>query len=316
MDRRSEQSTLEQSSVVGPPERAKAKALPGKPVVKDLSQKLSDRGKWLSLILLQLSVVFVFGVPFLWLFLGGLRPESDLLGNVYPFRWNTVIPSVWTIDNVLSILRMGFGRHMFNSFLVASLTVPFALLFDSMAAFSLAWLRVPGRKLLLGLLLLIMIVPQQSTIIPLYLVVSQLGLVDSYAALILPFLARPIGIFVLYQFLRDIPRELADAAIIDGATPFQIYSKVMLPNIVPALITIGLVDFLFAWNQFFWPLIAIQSRSKQMAQVAIGTFLTPDQTFWSELFAASALASLPVIILFLLLQRYYIRGVARTGLHG
>ena len=281
-----------------------------------LLNRLTNSGKWLSLILLQIVVILVFGIPFLWLLLGGLRPESDLLGNLYPFRWNTIIPTVWTLDNVRYVMGLGFGRNLLNSFLVAAVTVPIALLFDSMAAFALAWLRVPAKRILVGILLLIMIIPQQSTIIPLYLVVTQLGLVNSYAALILPYVARPLGIFVLQQFLRELPKELADAAIVDGATPFQIYSRIMMPNVVPALITVGLVDFMFAWNQFFWPLIAIQSREKQMAQVAIGTFLTPEQTFWSQLFAASALASLPVIILFLALQRYYIRGVARTGLHG
>ena len=284
--------------------------------VTDFFNRLSNGGKWLTLLLLQIIVILVFGLPFLWLLFGGLRPESDLFGNLYPFSWNTIIPSIWTLDNVRYILGLGFGRNLLNSFLVAAVTVPFALLFDSMAAFALAWLRVPARRLLIGLLLLILIIPEQSTIIPLYLVVTELGLVNSYAALILPYIARPFGIFVLQQFLRELPKELADAAIVDGATPFQIYSRVMMPNVVPALITVGLVDFMFAWNQFFWPLIAIQSREKQMAQVAIGTFLTPEQTFWSQLFAASALASLPVILLFLALQRYYIRGVARTGLHG
>ena len=273
-------------------------------------------GKWLTLLLLQLAVIFVFGIPFLWLLLGGLRPERDLLGNLYPFGWNTIIPSIWTLDNVRYVMQLGYGRNLLNSFFVAAATVPIALLFDSMAAFALAWLRVPIRRILVGILLLILIIPEQSTIVPLYLVVTELGLINSYTALILPFVARPFGILVLQQFLRELPKELVDAATVDGASPFQIYWRVMLPNVVPALITVGLVDFMFAWNQFFWPLIAIQSREKQMAQVAVGTFITPDQTLWSQLFAASALAALPVIVLFLALQRYYIRGVARTGLHG
>ena len=265
---------------------------------------------------LQLIVIVVFFLPFLWMVLGSLRPEAEVFNYLNPFQWHTIVPVQWTLDNYVSIFGRGFGKYALNSLIVAAVTVPVALLFDSMAAYAFAWLPVPGRNLLFGIMLMIMVIPEQSTIIPLYLVARSLGLHNTLAAIILPYLARPFGIFLLRQFMLELPAELADAARVDGATPRQIYWHVMLPNVRPALITVALVDFMWAFNQFFWPLIAIQSHNKQVIQVAVATFITFEETFWSELFAAASLASMPVILLFLFLQRYYIRGIARTGLHG
>jgi ABC-type glycerol-3-phosphate transport system permease component len=268
------------------------------------------------LLALQATVVMVFVLPFLWMILGSLRPEAEIFRYLSPFQWHTLVPIDWTLDNYVAIFGDGFGRYALNSLIIAAVTVPLAILFDSMAAFAFAWLPLPGRNVLFGLLLLILLIPEQSTILPLYLVARALQLQNTLAAIILPYLARPFGIFLLRQSLLELPGELADAARVDGATPFQLYWHVMLPNVRPALVTVGLIDFMWAWNQFFWPLIAIQDKNKQVIQVAVGTFINPEQTLWSELFAAATLASLPVIVLFLIFQRYYVRGVARTGLHG
>jgi ABC-type glycerol-3-phosphate transport system permease component len=266
--------------------------------------------------ILLILVLIIFLLPFLWMFFGSVRPDRDIFSNLAPFTWRTIFPTEWTLENIRAVLETGFSRHLINSFIVAGITVPLALLFDSMAAYAFAWLRVPLKNLLFGLLLVIMIIPEQSTIIPLYLTVTSINLQDTFAALIIPFIARPFGIFTLRQFMLDMPKELADSAMVDGASPFDIYWHIMLPNLKPALVTVGLVDFMWAWNQFFWPLIAIQTPEKQVAQVAVASFMDPEVTKWAQLFAASTLASLPVILLFLLLQRQYIRGIARTGIKG
>jgi ABC-type glycerol-3-phosphate transport system permease component len=268
------------------------------------------------LLALQAVVVVVFVLPFLWMIMGSLRPEAEVFKYLNPFQWHTLVPIQWTLENYVSIFGDGFGRYALNSLIIAVGTVPLAILFDSMAAYAFAWLPLPGRNLLFGLMLMILLIPEQSSILPLYLVATALNLQNTLAAIILPYLARPFGIFLLRQFLLELPAELADAARVDGASPFQVYWHVMLPNVRPALITVALIDFMWAWNQFFWPLIAIQDKNKQVIQVAVATFISPEQTLWSELFAAASLASMPVIVLFLLFQRYYIRGIARTGLHG
>lgn len=284
--------------------------------VEDFTRSAFKLLRAAALGILIFVVLMVFLMPFLWMLFGGLRTEQDIFNHLTPFQWHTIVPSEWTLENFRGVLDAGFGRNLLNSFIVAAATVPLAILFDSMAAYAFAWLNVPFRNLLFGLLLLIMIIPEQSTIIPLYLTVINLDLQNTYWALILPFIARPIGIFMLRQFIAELPKDLGDAAIVDGASPFQVYWSIILPNLTPALVTIGLVDFMFAWNQFFWPLIAVQAQEKQMVQVAVATFMSPETTAWSQLFAASTLASLPVIILFLFLQKYYIRGIARTGIKG
>ncbi|MDY6876482.1 MAG: carbohydrate ABC transporter permease [Chloroflexota bacterium] len=266
--------------------------------------------------LLQLIVVLFFVLPFLWMIFGGVRPASDLFSHLYPLQWHTIVPSVWTLDNFGELFAMGFGRSFLNSIIVAAFSVPLALLLDSMAAFAFVWLRLPGRRLIFGMLMVMLIIPKESILIPMYLVVTSFHMQNTLAALVVPWLAHVFGIFFFRQFLLDLPQEIADAAAIDGASPFQTYWRVMLPNLKPAIVTVALVYFMWSWNAFLWPLIAIQDQKRQVVQVAAATFIDPDFTDWSLIFAANTLAALPVILLFLWLQRYYIQGVARTGLHG
>jgi len=270
-------------------------------------------------------LILIFVTPFAWMFLGSVRNEAEIFAYLYPFGWHTFVPVEWTLKNFLDIFGLteegrGFGLsfHVFliNSFIVSAAVVGFSLIFNTMGAYFFARLSFPYKNVLLVFVIATMLVPFQATIVPLYIVVSALGLQDTYWALILPWYASPFVIFLLMQFMKDIPIDLDEAAIIDGASYLGVLWHVIVPLSVTGIVTTALLEFQFIWNLFYWPLIAISRSELQMIQVAIANQTTQGQVYWGRTFAGSVLASLPVIILFLMLQKYYIQGVATTDIKG
>lgn len=274
---------------------------------------------------IYLALAFIFLMPFIWMAFGSLRLEREIFANLYPFGWRTFIPIEWTLDNYLDVLglsaegqRFGFnfGRNLLNSFLVSSAVVTSSLIFNTMGAYFFARLPFPRKNLLLVYVIATMLVPFQVTIVPLYIVVRELGIQNTYWAMVLPWYASPFVIFALIQFFKEIPIDLDEAAIMDGANYVQILRHVIVPLAIPGLITMALLEFQFIWNLFFWPLISVNNNSIQVIQVAISSQTTQTQVFWGRTFAGATLASLPVILLFTALQRYYVQGVAQTGVKG
>jgi len=277
--------------------------------------------RWIGYLIL----VIIFITPFLWMIFGSLRPDREIFANLFPFSWRTFIPIEWTLDNyrdVLGLSEVGqqfgldFGRNLLNSFFVSAAVVTSSLIFNTMGAFFFDRLYFPHKKILLIYVVATMPVPFQVTIVPLYIVVRELGIQNSYWAMILPWFASPFVIFALIQFFKEIPKELDEAALVDGANYFQILRHVIVPNAIPGLITMALLEFQFIWNLFFWPLIAVNDEKIQVIQIAISAQTTQEQTYWGRTFAGAALASVPVILLFIIMQRYYVQGVAQTGVKG
>lgn len=275
--------------------------------------------------LIYLALILIFLTPFAWMILGSLRHETEIFAYLYPFSWRTFVPLEWTLKNFQDILGLSpegkayglnFQRFLFNSFFVSLAVVGCSLIFNTMGAYFFARLDFPRKEILLVFVIATMLVPFQATIVPLYIVVTALNLQDSYWALILPWYASPFVIFALMQFFQEIPKELDEAAIIDGASYLGVLRHVIVPNAIPGIVTTALLEFQFIWNLFYWPLIAISKKELQMIQVAIAMQTTQTQIFWGRTFAGAVLASLPVIILFLAMQRYYVQGVAMTGLKG
>lgn len=277
--------------------------------------------RWIGYLIL----VIVFTMPFVWMIFGSLRLESEIFANLFPFSWRTFIPIEWTLENykdVLGISDVGqqfgfnFGRNLLNSFFVSAAVVASSLVVNTMGAFFFDRLYFPHKNILLIYVIATMLVPFQVTIVPLYIVVRELGIANSYWAMILPWFASPFVIFALIQFFKEIPKELDEAALVDGANYFQILRHVIVPNSIPGLITMALLEFQFIWNLFFWPLIAVNDNTIQVIQIAISAQTTQEQTYWGRTFAGAALASVPVILLFIVMQRYYVQGVAQTGVKG
>lgn len=295
---------------------------------QDVNERLKQLKKILVVVLrfaVYLALAFIFLMPFIWMALGSLRLEREIFANLYPFGWRTFVPIEWTLNNYLDVLglsaegrRFGFnfGRNLLNSFLVSSAVVMSSLVFNTMGAYFFARLPFPRKNVLLVYVIATMLVPFQVTIVPLYIVVRELGIQNTYWAMILPWYASPFVIFALIQFFKEIPVDLDEAAIMDGANYLQILRHVIVPLAIPGLITMALLEFQFIWNLFFWPLISVNNNAIQVIQVAISSQTTQTQVFWGRTFAGATLASLPVILLFTALQRYYVQGVAQTGIKG
>jgi multiple sugar transport system permease protein/putative chitobiose transport system permease protein len=277
--------------------------------------------RWIAYALL----VVIFLLPFIWMLFGSVRVETEIFANLFPLSWRTFFPIEWTMKNYLDVLgisedgqRFGlnFGRNILNSFIVSAGVVTSSLIFNTMGAYFFARLPFPRKNGLLVYVIATMLVPFQVTIVPLYIVVRTLGIQNSYWAMILPWYASPFVIFALIQFFQEIPIDLDEAAIMDGANYWQILWRLIVPLSGPGLITMGLLEFQFIWNLFFWPLIAVSANEIQVIQVAISAQTTQADIFWGRTFAGAALASVPVILLFIVLQRYYVAGVAQTGVKG
>lgn len=288
-----------------------------------LSQLTSGRLRDIALLALRYVVLsfiaLFFIVPFLWMFLASFKPQEEIFAFVYPLTLKTFIPETWTLVHYRRLMALEpfpFTRYIGNSLFVAVSVTLGSLVVNSMAAYAFARLRFPGRNVLFVLSLVTVMVPFEAFAIPLYLQMRNFDWVNTYQALIIPWIANGAGIFLLRQFFLDIPRDLIDAARIDGCSHLSAFRRVVIPNAVPALITFSLIRFQTSWDAFFWPLIVAPSPEKRVVQVAIATFTTEVQTQWGLTFAASTLATVPIMLLFLLLQRYYVQGVVMSGMKG
>lgn len=303
----------ERGSLVAAPAEAGARTA-GRPWV------LARRGAGqagLYLVLATLAAVFL--VPYVWMAASSLRPQAEMFRYVSPLSWKTFVPEVLTFDAYRELFRLvpfPFSRYLLNSLFVAGTVTGLSLVVNAMAAYAFARLAFPGREVLFAVFLSTMIVPFEVLAIPLYLQVRALGWVNTYQALIIPWVANPLGIFLLRQFFQEIPRELEEAARIDGCSYYGAFRHVVLPNAVPALVAFALIRFQASWDAFLWPLIAAPAAEKRVIQVAIASFATEVQTRWDLTFAASTMATVPIIVIFLILQRYYVQGVVLSGLKG
>ena len=259
----------------------------------------------------------LFLMPFLWMIVSSFKPQVDIFGDAFPLQWKAFWVMAPTLEHYGKVfIAVPFARYLMNTVFI-SIAVTFgSLLIGSLAAFSFARLRFPGRDILFIAVLSTMIIPGEVTFMPLFLVVRTLGWIDSYAALIVPPLFGAFGIFLLRQFFRDIPRDLEDSARIDGCSAIGIYRHIILPLGKSALITLGLLAFIGEWGSFLWPLVVMNSPEKQVIQVGIANFTTTYGVYWGRILAASAMASIPVILLFIMLQRYYVRGIVMSGMKG
>jgi ABC-type glycerol-3-phosphate transport system permease component len=183
-----------------------------------------------------------------------------------------------------------------------------------MAGFALAKFRFRGRQLIFVIVLVTFMVPFESIVIPLYVLVRGIGLENSYAALILPGVGNGLGIFLFKQFFEEVPNELLEAARMDRASWFRIYAQILLPLCMPAIATVVVMTFMFQWNSLFWPLVATHSSRFEVVQVAVAANRMSEDTSWANLFSAAIAGSLPPVVVFLFLQKYFIQGISGTGL--
>ena len=261
------------------------------------------------LVLLPLALIML--APMVWMLLTSIQTLRETQ------HFPPIMPSGVRWQNYQQVLELSrFPRWFLNSLIVTVVVVLSNLLICSLAGYAFARIKFFGREAVFVLVLATMMIPFQVIMIPTFLIVKKLGLIDSLGALIVPNLAGAFGIFLLRQFFRTLPVELEEAARIDGASRIGVLFKIVLPLSGPVLATLAVVTFLWTWNDFLWPLITIYSESNMTIQLGLLTFQGAHKTNTNLLMAANVMSIAPVLVLFFVLQRYFIRGIATTGLKG
>lgn len=261
-------------------------------------------------IALSLGLVATL-MPFAWMVLGSIKPTGEILAN--PNAW---LPANPTLENFAVLLtKQDFGLFFFNSAVVAVSCVLGNLVFCSMAGYAFAKIDFSGKRVLFALVMVMLVIPGIATFVPLFVTVSNLGFANSYLGLILPFLVSPLGVFLMRQFIADIPDSLIEAARLDGASDVRIFLRIVLPLSGPPLATLAILTFLFQWNNFLWPLVIAQTEDMYTLPVALALFsVGANGTNYGLLLAGAVAVVLPIIVLFLALQRHFIQGIANTGI--
>lgn len=282
------------------------------PATEGPRSRFAFAGRWWVYVLLILGLLITV-VPFFWMLLGSLKTQSELVQE--PPTWLPADPTVGNYSRMWS--KLEFPRFFFNSAVVAiSITVA-NLVFTSMVGYALAKLRFAGRDKLFLLVMGTLLVPASVTVVPLFVLMAKLGLVDTLWAVILPSAAAPVGVFLMRQFMLSIPDDLIEAGRVDGASEWFIFWRIVMPLSVPALAANAIITFLPAWNALLWPLIVLQSQEKYTLPVALAIFSRGQfEADYGLLMAGSVVLVVPVIGLFLLLQKRFTQSVAMTGIKG
>jgi multiple sugar transport system permease protein len=276
---------------------------------------VNSRGRIVKDVIIH---VFIYGLafltvaPFLWMVLTSFKPLGEILS--FPPTW---WPEDFTFENYREAFTAApFGRYYANSLFVAIAVTLGQLVTCSMAAYAFARMTFKGRDVLFYLFLGTMMVPVHVTMIPSFMILHWLGWIDSYAALIVPGIASAFGTFLLRQFFLTIPRELEEAAFIDGCSRFSVLWRIILPLAKPALATLAIFTFMAVFNDFIWALIVINSESMYTVQLGLAIFRDQYSTEWGNLMAGSVVATLPILIVFFVAQKYFIQGITLSGLKG
>jgi len=252
---------------------------------------------------------FLVLLPVIWMIFTSFKPEGSIIAHP-----SQLFPTQWTFTNYRDVLRaIPFARQLANTMVFAGTVSLVSLLFDSMTAYALARLDFPGKRLLFIAVLLFLMLPTQITLIPVYQLVAHLGLVNTFPGLIVPRATNAFGIFFLRQFFLGIPRDLSEAARIDGAGEFRIYWTIIMPLARPALLTLGLFHFMFNWNDLLWPLIITTSTNMQTLPAGLALFTGEHVVQYGLLMAGATMAMLPMLLAFIAVQRKFIQGIATTG---
>jgi multiple sugar transport system permease protein len=280
------------------------------PGIRISSSRWARPSTWVLLVV-TVALACVVLLPIAIIVTTAFKPTAEV--NAYP---PTLLPHTWTVQNFVVIFEdLPFARLILNSFAFAGGVTICALLFDSLAAYALARVDFTGNRILLIAIIASLMIPFQATLVPIYQLVGGLGWVNTFAALIVPRAADAFGIFFLRQFFLSLPRDLDNAARIDGASEWRIYRSIVLQNAVPALLTLGVFTFVNNWNDLLWPLVF--TNQPEMATITSGlTLLTGPSGIipYGVLMAGAVIALLPLAVLFLIVQRRFVASVASTGL--
>lgn len=282
------------------------------------NERLRKQARAKRTISLTLSYVALALVTFLMIFPLIIVVIVSFTPNAVTQTWPPkIIPSAWTLDNYTSLFqRLPIGRELLNTIVFAGAVTIISVFFDSLAAYGLSRVDFKGRGILLAVLIATMMIPAMALLIPVYKLLGSMGLVNSYLGIIIPRMADVSGIFLLRQFFISIPKDLDNAARIDGAGEFRIFAQIILPNAVPAILTVGMFNFMGNWNDLLWPLIMTSKPETRTITAGLamltghGSSVTP----YGVVMAGALISALPLLIVFFFVQKRFVEGIAMTGM--
>jgi len=269
---------------------------------------------WNQVLIYVLVVIFTLTSigPFVFSFFSSFKTLQHILD--FP---PSLLPNPWTLSNYQTILSGGiFTRWLFNSGVYAFGTAILNVLFSAMAGYALSRMNFPGRNIIFVVTLAVMMIPVPITLIPKYLVMNDLHLVNTYFALLLPMMAQPFSVFLMVQFMKGLPKELEESARIDGASRWRTFYQIILPLVKPALIAVTILSFQGAWNDFLWPLLVTNSQNMYTLPVGLYQFKTDHYTEYNLLIAGSMFNAIPILVLFFIFQRYFMGSAVGSAVKG
>ena len=268
--------------------------------------------RWLIMLAVTCGAIVVF-FPFFWMALTSLKLAPEI--QRVPLQ---IAPDNWlNFSNYFEVFkREPFLRYLLNSAIVASIAAVSSVIVSSLAGFGFAKYRFPGRDVFFLAIVGILMVPFQSVVVPLYIWMNELGLLDTYMGIVAPDLVSVFGVFLMRQAIEMIPNDYIDAARIDGASEFRIFFLVILPSVKPAIATLLIIKFLWSWNEFFWPMVVISSPQMKVVTMGLMSFTNMYFIEYNLLTAAAVISILPILLIFITLQRWVVQAVVMSGLKG
>ncbi|MGW1819168.1 carbohydrate ABC transporter permease [Streptomyces sp. NPDC002125] len=277
----------------------------------------------------RIALALVFALPLVFMLVSSFKPDDQIFGDLDSLRAFLPVGAL-SLDNYTAVFdRVPAARFLLNSVLISASTVVLGIVINSMAAFALSRMRWPGRKLVLTAVIATLIVPFETFALPLVWWVNQLpllsvngfhlqwstGWMDTYQVQVLPFVANAFSVFFFHQYFQSIPKELDEAAIVDGAGWFTIYRRIVMPLSGPAVATVAILTFLPAWNSYLWPLMVVQSEELRPVMVGISYFFQLN-VGWGQIMAYSSMITVPILALFVAFQRSFVNSIASSGVKG
>lgn len=268
---------------------------------------------WHLIVYIFLAIFTITSLgPLVFTIISSFKTMSEVLA--FP---PSLFPHPWVTSNFTAVLSdPSFLRWILNAFIYAAAATVLNILFSGMAGYALSRLNFPGKEIIFLTTLGVMMIPLAVTLIPKFLVVNNMHLVNTYWALILPAMAQPFSVFIMVQFMKVLPKELEESAKIDGASTWRTFFQIILPQVRPALVAVAIITFQAGWNDFMWPLVALGSRDMYTLPVGLFFFKSAHYTQYNLLLASSLFNTVPILILFFIFQRYFIEGAVSSGVKG
>ena len=263
----------------------------------------------------NIVIGIIFVSPLIWMISASLKPESQNFANMNSLK--TFFPVSASFNNYVEVFtRMNLPQVFKNTLLYIALILVLDLLVNSMCGYALAKFEFKGKGAIMNLVVALMVLPMEAIMLPLYIEMSQLGWVNTLAALVIPFVAKCFSIYMFRQFFCDIPDDLIEAAAIDGCRPAGTFFKIVMPISKTVYATVFILDFVAHWNDFMWPFLVMTGEDKRTIQLAVQSFFGTQPVHYSAIMAALVISAIPMIIMFIFLQKYYVEGIASSGIKG